>query len=252
MDAAIPEGLVLMKVDGNLIIAAAYEITWVSEGEILAVDVVISNTVPVYAGEPPVKDADDNGIYIFRGWTPKVEAAVSNTTYTANFSNSCTIRWMTGDTIVKSVSVTNGTPAAEIAALAPSGASSPDGNARFAGWSPAVYADALGDADYIAQFEALDTLASIVPGTLRFTAIKVNGRKVAVTFEFKPAGGETDAYRLICKTALDSAETFVSDIANVTLINDDANISIAIAEVQLPEGCENQAFVTGLDSVDVE
>ena len=252
VDAAIPEGLVLIKVDGNLIIAAAYEITWVSEGEILAVDVVISNTVPVYAGEPPVKDADDNGIYIFRGWTPKVEAAVSNTTYTANFSNSCTIRWMTGDTIVKSVSVTNGTPAAEIAALAPSGASSPDGNARFAGWSPAVYADALGDADYIAQFEALDTLASIVPGTLRFTAIKVNGRKVAVTFEFKPAGGETDAYRLICKTALDSAETFVSDIANVTLINDDANISIAIAEVQLPEGCENQAFVTGLDFVDVE
>ncbi len=231
--------------------APTYEITWVSEGEILAVDVVTSNTVPVYAGETPVKDPDDNGIYTFKGWKPKLEAAVSNTTYTATFSNSCTIRWMTGDTVVKSVSVTNGTPAAEIAALAPIGANSSEGNARFAGWAPA-YADALGDADYFAQFTALDFLDGIVPGTLHFTSIKANGRKVAVTFEFKPTGGKADAYRLIYKTAIDSAETLVSDIANVTLVSGDENTCTSIAEVTLPEACESKAFITGLDFVEVE
>ncbi len=162
-----------------------YEITWVSEGEILATEVVTSNTVPVYTGETPVKDSDENGIYIFRGWTPKLGAAVSNTTY-------------------------------------------------------------------IAQFEAVDTLAGIVPGTLHFTGIRANGRKVAVTFEFKPTGGEADAYRLIYKTAINSAEAFVSDIANVTLISGDENSWTAIAEVTLPAACETQAFVTGLDFTETE
>ena len=241
----------------TVINTTTYEIVWVSEGEVLATNTVFANTVPVYSGETPRKTEHDAGeFYVFSGWTPDLGPAVSNTTYTATFTavETCEIRWMAGDDVVKSVIVTNGTPAAVIASMAPANAgfgTDPDPliyhNVRFTGWDPASYVDATEDAVYTAQFENIYHVSGIVPGTLHFTSIKANGRKVAVTFEFKPTGKDADAYRLIYKTALDSAETYVSDIANVTVLNGDANSWTAIAEVTLPEGCEAKAFVTGLD-----
>jgi hypothetical protein len=95
--------------------------------------------------------------------------------------------------------------------------------------------------------EDLYHIAGIVPGTLRFTSIKASGGNVAVTFEYKPTAGVTDAFRLIYKTAIDSAETFVSDNANITVLNGDENSWTVVAELPLPAGCEAKAFFTGVD-----
>jgi hypothetical protein len=245
-------------VSGDLVMAPTYRITWVSEEETLATDIVISNAVPVYTGELPAKRPDENGFYAFAGWTPVPEATVSNTTYAATFTTvgTCEIRWTAEGNVVKAVTVTNGTPASAIAAMAPSGADIGVGadldpfayrNKRFTGWNPATYSDATENAEYAAVFEDIYHLTGIVPDTLRFTGIKVNGRKVAVTFEFKPTGMDADVYRLIYKTEIDSEETFVSDTANVIVTSGDANVGTAIAEVMLPEECEAKAFFTGLD-----
>ena len=241
--------------------STTYEITWVSEGEVLATNTIFANTVPVYSGETPRKSQDEQYLYVFSGWTPAIEAAVSNTTYTATFTavETCEIRWTAGGNVVKSVTVTNGTPAAAIAAMAPANpgfGTDPDPlvyhNVRFLGWNPDSYVDATTDAEYAAVLVEITHIAGIKPGTLRFTSIKASGGNVAVTFEYQPTTGVTDAFRLIYKTALDSTETFVSDKANVTVLNGDENSWTVVAELPLPAGCEAKAFFTGVDFTELE
>ncbi len=172
-----------------------------------------------------------------------------------------TIRWKVGDTVLKSVAATNGTPAAVIEALAPAGVGIADGEntgvttgvAKFLGWSPA-YADAHADTDYIAQFEEVENPAALRPGSLRFTAISVFGSTSRVSFEFTPAEnveqGTIEAYRLVYKTSLSSEDAFASDVAAVTLDRADEQVWAGTAVVTLPEDCSAHALFIGMD-VDV-
>ena len=241
--------------------STTYEITWVSGDEVLATNMVFANTVPVYTGETPRKSQDEHYLYVFSGWTPAIEAAVSNTTYTATFTavETCRITWKVEDTVVKTIVVTNGTPAAEIAARAPSSVSIGANmdplayrNVKFTGWDPASYVDATEDTVYTAVLLDVYHIAGIAPGTLRFTSIKASGGNVAVTFEYQPTTGVTDAFRLIYKTAIDATETFVSHNANITVLNGDENSWTVIAEIPLPAGCEDKAFFTGVDFTETE
>ena len=61
-----------------------YAITWLNDdGTEIDTTIAPSNAVPVHAD--PVKAATAPYRYVFIGWMPELEAAVSNTTYTATF-----------------------------------------------------------------------------------------------------------------------------------------------------------------------
>ena len=64
-----------------------YTVTWLNEdGEtVLGESVIDEGDTPVYDGETLTKEGDAQYTYMFAGWTPAVEAIVSNTTYTAKF-----------------------------------------------------------------------------------------------------------------------------------------------------------------------
>ena len=64
-------------------------ITWKNyDGSILEVDSNVPyGTMPSYDGATPIKESDNLYKYYFAGWTPKVEPASEDTTYTAVFTS---------------------------------------------------------------------------------------------------------------------------------------------------------------------
>lgn len=72
-----------------------YTITWVSEGETLKTDKVKEGEMPVYVGEVPSKPIGKGVEYTFSNWVPEIVAAVSDATYTAEFTS--TSRRLPGD-----------------------------------------------------------------------------------------------------------------------------------------------------------
>ena len=76
-------------------------ITWLNDDESqIGQDIVGRGTIPAHA--VPTKAADVPYRWVFTGWTPELEAAVSNTTYTATFKQVtdltlCTNDWTAAD-----------------------------------------------------------------------------------------------------------------------------------------------------------
>lgn len=83
-------------------ITETYTITWLNyNGEVLEVDSLVPyGSIPSYDGELPTREREDNKSFIFSGWTPKVEAASEDKTYTATFTSVTT---NPGDDIVPGV-----------------------------------------------------------------------------------------------------------------------------------------------------
>ncbi len=73
-----------------------WDITWRSdEGELIEVTIVNNGATPKYA------DQEKEGVfpyhYVFTGWSPELEKAVSNTTYTATFKKVADLSQLTDD-----------------------------------------------------------------------------------------------------------------------------------------------------------
>ena len=66
-----------------------YTVTWKNyDGTELQTGLVLGGTTPVYNGAEPEKEtADGTAYYPFLGWSPEVETATADTTYTAVFSD---------------------------------------------------------------------------------------------------------------------------------------------------------------------
>ena len=66
----------------------SYTITWLNEdGTELDRQTVEYGAIPVYDGETPVKEADDQYIYTFKGWTPAVVRVTRDATYRATYTS---------------------------------------------------------------------------------------------------------------------------------------------------------------------
>jgi len=63
-----------------------FDITWKNEdGTTLRTDKVTFGNTPSYSGDIPTKAAEEDKKYEFSGWTPEIESATENKTYTATF-----------------------------------------------------------------------------------------------------------------------------------------------------------------------
>ena len=121
--------------------------------ELLTLD-VMEDSIPVYKGAMPARPEDDVYVYTFSGWTPTIEAAISNTIYTATYTatrKSYTITWLNedGSLIDKTIVEYGKTPTH----ANPTKAATAEFSYTFAGWTPNVVA-VTGDATYTATFNS--------------------------------------------------------------------------------------------------
>ena len=140
---------IVKSIEGN------YAITFQNwDGTELFVIDVTEDSIPVYTGATPTRPEDAGYVYTFSGWTPTIEAAISNTIYTATYTatpKSYTITWLNEDgslidkTIVEyGVVPTHANPAK---------AATQEFTYTFSGWTPNVVA-VTGDATYTATFNS--------------------------------------------------------------------------------------------------
>ncbi len=151
-----------------------YTVTWVNaDGTKLETDEnVIYGTKPEYNGAPPTKDADNQGSYTFKGWTPEItdETMVTgNITYTAVYetvANTYTITWVDADgtELEKDENVVYGA-IPEYNGAIPSKAADSENSYTFNGWEPEVTA-VTGNATY----KAVYTATPIIKYTVAFDA----------------------------------------------------------------------------------
>ncbi len=65
-----------------------YTVTWKNGDTILEVDEnVLYGMTPVYNGNEPKKNSNNENIYIFNGWTPAISSVTSDITYVAEFTS---------------------------------------------------------------------------------------------------------------------------------------------------------------------
>ena len=118
-----------------------YTVTWKNDdGTVLERDTGLSSgATPTYNGAGPYKAQTPQYFYLFDGWTPAIEAVVSNTTYTAvytPFVKSYAVTWLDEDgSQIDLLSYHYGDTPSH---AAPSKAAEAPYTYTFAGWSPAI------------------------------------------------------------------------------------------------------------------
>ena len=134
-----------------------YTVIWKNEDDtILEVDIdVRPGTTPTYDGETPSKESDEQYDYVFSLWSPEVDVATSNITYTAQYESEIrcyTVIWMNSDYTLLEIDkeVPYGTiPTYDGEKPTRSGTIIYD--YIFSGWSPLVTA-VKSDIVYVAQY----------------------------------------------------------------------------------------------------
>ena len=166
----VAEGYISVADDpsaGWYTVKPAYTVLWVADGTTLETDEnVASNTVPTYNGDTPTKATDAQYTYTFAGaWTPAVGPVVSNTTFTAVFTetlNTYTVTWKNwnGDVLETDENVPYGTTPTYDGET-PERTADAAGTYTFTGWNPGV-GPIEGETVYIAQFSQAGAKATVI------------------------------------------------------------------------------------------
>ncbi len=135
----------------------SYTITWQNDaGDILYEASVPYGTLPVYRGETPAKEQDDQYIYMFEGWDREEALVTGDAVYTAVFSYSVRryiVTWQYEDgRVLASGDFEYGTMPAYGGAT-PTKSEDANYTYTFSGWTPSV-ASVTGPATYTATFSA--------------------------------------------------------------------------------------------------
>ena len=128
---------------------------------------VLENTMPSYTGATPVRPADEQYTYTFSGWSPAMDIATQDMTYTAQFTSTLrqyTVRFLNYDgTELQSSQVNYGeTPA--YTGTTPTRPEDAQYTYTFSGWEPTIVS-VTADANYTAQYKSTEKL---VYYTIRF------------------------------------------------------------------------------------
>ncbi|WP_208107028.1 hypothetical protein, partial [Methanimicrococcus blatticola] len=158
-------------------IRRSYDVTWQNfDLTELKVDTVLYGTTPVYNGETPVKDSDAEFNYVFRGWSPSIDAVAGDVIYTAQYDEirrSYDVTWQNFDlaelkvdtVLYGTTPVYNGeTPVKD---------SDAEFNYAFRGWSPSIDAVA-GDVIYTAQYDEIRRSYEVTWQNFDLTELKVD------------------------------------------------------------------------------
>lgn len=154
-------------VTGDITYTAVYEqtvkqytIIWKNEdGTELKSEQAAYGETPVYSGETPVKEGDEEYSYTFKGWTPEVTAVTGDATYTAAFDrtkNVYTVTWENADGTVLETDeeVPYGTKP-DYNGTTPSKEDDADYRYTFKGWTPEITEETkvTGDVTYTAVYK---------------------------------------------------------------------------------------------------
>ena len=144
------------EVTGNVTYTAVYTntvntytVTWVdADGTVLETDENVEyGKVPAYDGETPIKAADAQYSYTFKGWTPAVSEVTGDVTYTAEYIqkvNTYTVTWENDDATVleTDTNVAYGTKPS-FDGETPTKAADGQYSYRFVGWMPEITEDTV-------------------------------------------------------------------------------------------------------------
>ena len=130
-------------------------VTWKNDdGTVLKTDTVAYNSTPSYGGTP-TKAGNAQYSYTFSGWSPAVSAVTSDTTYTAQYTqttNSYTVTWKNADgTVLETDTNVSYGATPTYNGATPTKASDDKYSYTFKEWSPSVSA-VSGNVTYTAQF----------------------------------------------------------------------------------------------------
>ncbi len=144
----------------------SYTITWKNaDGTVIGTDNFLYGEVPVYPGDTPTKQGDQQHSYAFAGWKAiapdgsqtDITAVTGDATYTATFTesvNTYTVTWKNDDDTVLQTDkdVPYGTTP-EYKERTPEKAADAQFTYSFKGWTPEV-SSVTGDVTYTATYEA--------------------------------------------------------------------------------------------------
>ena len=151
------ESCVDSVIDGLECIQTHYFISFVDEdGTVLQRTLVEYGARPVYMGEIPEKDADDQYSYTFVGWDPEIMDVTCEATYTAVYEstiNQYTITWVNYDGTELDTDIVAYGDIPEYVGATPTKAATAEYTYAFVGWDPNVVA-VTGDAIYTATYSA--------------------------------------------------------------------------------------------------
>ena len=134
-----------------------YTITWLNyDDTVLSTDNVDENTIPVYSGTTPIREASAEYTYIFDGWDKNIVNATADITYKATYrsnKNRYNVKFVddNGDILISAIEYEYGTPAADIVKPNPTKSATPEYTYTFVGWNPAVI-DVVGNQTYTAVY----------------------------------------------------------------------------------------------------